>query len=409
MPAQYPASGNGLRSWEGDPLRRFSVRVRRVLLLAVALVVAAALSGGTEAYAATTAGTATAAASSTPCSFNPATSCQSTDATTTVNTHYSDASTCTFTWNVNWADGSSSDVTDTDPADGYTLLARHTYAKAGTYHITATGQVAAGDCTANTGNYYFTLVKPAQVCKTLPIVYYVHGIWQGPTVSHPQLNQSATLNTFNQDLGSMISGTRYTAKPVAYPAADGFNVGVTWDTYMNDGVRNLQSDITQGNNSTCSGDQHIALVGYSMGAWVVDKWLQQHKNEWGEVTAVTLFGDPCWTSSGHNEGLTRLFLLNYGCPPGGDYPYPAAKSSVPFTVKSYTLNKDPVSGDGFHGGQLSLPPNVLANQKAQLASAIACVSARICPHLRYESGQSGAGLVKEGATVVATALGKYVS
>lgn len=135
-------------------MRKVFVRARRVLLLAAALAVAAALSGGT-AHAATT------AASSTPCSFNPATSpCQSTDATVTLNSHYSGTSACTFTWHIDWADGSSSDVTDTNPADGYLFLAQHTYAKAGTYHITVTGQVVAGDCTATGGNYYFTLVKP---------------------------------------------------------------------------------------------------------------------------------------------------------------------------------------------------------------------------------------------------------
>src|ERR1700756_3471586 len=106
-------------------MRRFFVRARRVPLLAVALAVAAALSGGTAAHA------ATAAASSTPCSFNPATSCQSTDATVTVNTDFTGASACAFTWQVDWADGSSSDATVTDPADGYLSLGQHTYTQAG--------------------------------------------------------------------------------------------------------------------------------------------------------------------------------------------------------------------------------------------------------------------------------------
>jgi hypothetical protein len=363
-----------------------------VLLLAVALAVAAAMCGGTAAHAAST------AASSTPCSFNPATSCQSTDGTVSLSTQYSGASACTFTWDVNWADGSSSDVTDTDPADGYDLLAQHTYAKAGTYHVTATGQVTAGDCSAGNASYYFTLVKPTSACRTYPIVYLVHGIGQGPTVSHPQLSQSPTLYTFATDLRDTTS---FTARPVPYPAADGFNLVATWDTYMNDGVRNLQSDITQGNNSTCAGYRHIALVGYSMGAWVIDKWLQQHKSEWNEVTAVTLFGDPCWTSPKYNEGLTRLFLADYGCPPAKDYPYPAARSSVPFPIFSYTLNKDPVSGQGFSGSFTTL------NADRQLASAIACLSPVTCPHLDYQTGWIGAGAVQDGANIVAAAFGRY--
>lgn len=373
-----------------------------MLLAAVALAVAAALSGGTAAHAATTAQAAAAAASSTPCSFDPATSCQSTDAAVTVNSQSSGASSCTFTWHVDWADGSTSDVTVTDPADGYAALARHTYAKAGAYHITATGQVTEGNCTTTTGSYFFTLVKPTPTCNAKPIVYYVHGIGQGPTVSHTQLSQSATLYSFDLDLSGIIGLNSYSAKPVLYPAASSFNVGATWDTYMNDGVRNLQSDVTQGNNSACAGDKHIALVGFSMGAWVIDKWLQQHKNEWSEVTAVTLFGDPCWTSPGHNEGLTRLGLLGYGCPPSKDYPYPAAKSSVPFPVKPYTLNKDPVSGQGFSGGYTVL------NEDRQLLSAIACVSVTTCPHLDYRIGYQGAALVDQGAVLVAGQLKKYL-
>lgn len=173
---------------------RFFVRARSVMLLAVALAVAAGLSGGTEAHA------ATAAASSTPCSFNSSGSCQSTDGTVTLNGHYSGASACTFTIHVDWADGSSSDITKTNPADGYVFLAQHTYANAGTYHITATSQVAAGDCTATGGNYSFTLVKPAPTNTSGPINatsdknwagYYatlgtvtdIHATWQVPYVS----------------------------------------------------------------------------------------------------------------------------------------------------------------------------------------------------------------------------------
>jgi hypothetical protein len=230
----------------------------------------------------------------------------------------------------------------------------------------------------------------------------VHGIEEGPTVAHPQLSQSPTLTTFDQDLSGLIDSYTYTAKPVPYLAASRYNLVGTWVTYMNDGVRNLQSAITQGNNSTCSGDRHIALVGYRMGAWVVDKWLQQHKNDWNEVTAVTLFGDPCWTSSGDNEGLTRLWLRSYGCPPSKDYPYPAAKFNVPFPVLSKTLNLDPVSGQGFQGGGVHL-----ANRAAQLAAAGGRFEPALCPHLDYQLGYSGAGLVDQGATLVANQLKKY--
>jgi hypothetical protein len=236
-------------------------------------------------------------------------------------------------------------------------------------------------------------------CNDLPIVYLVHGMNEGPTVSHPQLSQSPTLQSFVDDMNEDTPGNYYSpsyyAQPVVYPAASRLNVGATWDTYMNDGERNLQSAITSWNNRTCSGYRHIALVGYSMGAWVIDKWLKDHKSEWGEVKAVTLFGDPCWTKPKYNEGLTQLFLFGYGCPSTTHYPYPAASSSVPFPIGSYTLNKDPVSGQGFSGGLTVL------NADRQFASAAACLSPVTCPHLDYQNGWIGEGLVETGAEFVA--------
>jgi hypothetical protein len=134
-------------------MSRIFARARRGLLLAAALAVAAALSGGTAAHA------ATAAASSTPCTFGPATSCESTDPTVTVNLHNSGASACTFTWHVGWGDGKVSDVVITDPPDGYGLLGLHTYVKTGAYTISATGQVTSGGagCTVTNGDFFFTL------------------------------------------------------------------------------------------------------------------------------------------------------------------------------------------------------------------------------------------------------------
>lgn len=139
-------------------MRRVFMRARLVLLLAVALAVAAtvSMSVGTAAYAATT-------ASSTPCSLDPATSCQSTDGTIALYIDYSDASACTFDWYVVWGDGIISDITVNGPADGNVLLERHAYAKTGTYSISATGKVVAGDCTTSPFSGTFTLLKAVTV------------------------------------------------------------------------------------------------------------------------------------------------------------------------------------------------------------------------------------------------------
>lgn len=102
-------------------------------------------------------------ASSTPCSFNPATTCQSTDPTVTENVYYyGDTSACSFVWDVNWGDGqSTANLAYTDPPDGYLFLANHTYKAAGKYNISITGQVTSGNCVANPFSAQFTLAAPS--------------------------------------------------------------------------------------------------------------------------------------------------------------------------------------------------------------------------------------------------------
>jgi hypothetical protein len=137
-------------------MRRLFVRARRVLLVGIPLALAVALSCGTTARATTV----TAAVSSTECSFNPVVLCQSTDSTITLNVTYTGASACTFVWNVAWGDGGVSKVTNTDPTDGPVSLGNYLYSKTGTYTISATGQVTAGNCTTTPFTGHFSLVAP---------------------------------------------------------------------------------------------------------------------------------------------------------------------------------------------------------------------------------------------------------
>lgn len=173
-------------------MRGIFVNAKRGLVLAAALAAAAAMADGTAAHAATV------AASSAPCTLNPATSCQSTNGTLALNIQYTTASACTFDWHVDWGDGNVSDVTVTDPPDGYVRLAQHTYTKANAYTISATGQVTAGTCTASPENGFFTLLKPppttGPIASSLSTnwsgytgvakgVSEVHATWQVPTVT----------------------------------------------------------------------------------------------------------------------------------------------------------------------------------------------------------------------------------
>src|SRR5579859_5472171 len=136
-------------------MTRLFAKSRR-LLVVVALAVVTAISTVSTAHAASPEAGARAnggavlnatSASSTPCSFLPALTCQSTNPAVTLNIYYSgDTSDCTFAWEVLWGDGRGpSNRTVTDPPDGYVVLAGHTYAATGEYAITVTGQVTSGN------------------------------------------------------------------------------------------------------------------------------------------------------------------------------------------------------------------------------------------------------------------------
>jgi len=148
-------------------MKRLIVRPRRLLLVAV-LALVAALCTGYPAHAASpaSAGQASsvasrdAAPSSSPCTFQPATTCQSTDHTVALNIYYyGSQSGCTYAWDVDWGDGNSQSFTVTDPAEGYIFLTNHTYTTPGKYTIAVTGQVTAGDCVVNPFTVSFTLLQ----------------------------------------------------------------------------------------------------------------------------------------------------------------------------------------------------------------------------------------------------------
>lgn len=135
-----------------------------VVAMVSALVVPAA-TRSSSALAQTTAISTTVAARapadfSAPCTFVPTQNCLSTDHTVGLNIeYYGDTSACTFVWNVDWGDGNSDqNLKVTDPPDGDVLLTNHTYAAAGTYTISVTGDVTSGTCAADPFTRTFFLI-----------------------------------------------------------------------------------------------------------------------------------------------------------------------------------------------------------------------------------------------------------
>jgi hypothetical protein len=146
----------------------------KALLTVVVLAVVAAMCTVSKAGAApsgSAAGISYAASlapvSDSPCNFVPTQTCTSSDPIVTDDVrYYGDTAGCTFVWSVAWGDGDSkTGITMTDPADGYTVLAQHTFAAAGVFSIKVTGKVTAGTCTAIGGTHTFTLTSPLYECS----------------------------------------------------------------------------------------------------------------------------------------------------------------------------------------------------------------------------------------------------
>ena len=199
---------------------------------------------------------------------------------------------------------------------------------------------------------------------------------------------------------NLISGAVLNV-PVPYPTVtasywdvlDTANIGPLTNA-VNAGESALQSYVTSWTSGCQLSQDKIALVGYSMGAWVINKWLNDHPGEWIMISAVVLYGDPCW-KDGTDAGLARIFdLIGSGCSPAGNYPYPgsAGPVAVPFQMQSLCAPNDPVCGGGYGGDGLT-----------QLRQAVACQQ-NDCPHMHYTDGAPGGGALMEGAKFVVQQL-----
>jgi hypothetical protein len=212
----------------------------RSLLVIVALAVVAATGSVSTAQAAPAgaggvAGVHTAAVSrgtatsDTPCTFGPGQSCASTDPTITVNTYYyGDTSACTFSWDIDWGDGtSSSDIPIDAPADGYVFTAQHTYAAPGVYTIALTGEVTDGSCAETNGDYTFTLdnslAPPSNLTATAVDPNDIRLNWQysgdnqtGFEINNGVMSRYAGSDSTSYTWGGLAPGTYMCFKIRAY-------------------------------------------------------------------------------------------------------------------------------------------------------------------------------------------------
>jgi hypothetical protein len=142
---------------------------------------------------------------------------------------------------------------------------------------------------------------------------------------------------------------------------------------------------------TCS-EPKIVLVGYSVGALVINQWLSRHQDLWSYIRAVELYGDPMWRRYGPPfpagtpdtyegvlrrlpPGLDSTLVDLYAASPQG----PGGELSKRW--QSRCLQGDALCGEGW-GGLLGLGNQVGAATRCGFA---------LCEHQRYPVTPLGEG------------------
>jgi predicted esterase len=229
-------------------------------------------------------------------------------------------------------------------------------------------------------------------CHTTPVFFGLHGIGEGPSATMSTV--SPEIRSFDADQNA-ISGAVLN-DPISYTTVypDAWSIATTMIQAVGEGEKNLDAAITSYTKGCDVLQNRIALVGYSMGAWVINEWIVDHMYQplgLAVIRAVVLFGDPCW-ANGNDQGLVRRWLGRNGCMPAADYPYPhpGGAGAVPFGIQSWTAANDPVSGAGWGGKKAS----------DQLTAAKNCSDPTTCSHLDY----TGSSAIHQGAQFVVSRL-----
>jgi hypothetical protein len=124
------------------------------------------------------------------------------------------------------------------------------------------------------------------------------------------------------------------------------NIVIGIEADVNVGVAAIQRAM-DGAVRNCSSTK-FELTGYSLGAWVVDKFLVTDIHRRQLVRAAQLYGDPQWRAPGKGKGLAVVFNRGLRTP----YPPSADK------VHSLCNHRDPVCGTGYRDDGRDLAPRL---------------------------------------------------
>lgn len=153
--------------------------------------------------------------------------------------------------------------------------------------------------------------------------------------------------------------------------------------------------------------QKIVLVGYSLGAWIIDDWLSRNTNKdvWPNIVAVELYGDPIWHRTVQSylgaavtyDGIARNVLAYPGATADRADPYTdnLQGPDISFSNRwqSRCLKGDAVCGEGYN-----FSPVTGANQAGLVGN---CGFNSSCMHRRYTKANNGYNLTERGAKFLA--------
>lgn len=155
----------------------------------------------------------------------------------------------------------------------------------------------------------------------------VHGTGEGPSTTdgHDSPEIKATFSAFTADerkLGEYGAQLDYYPYPTAsfadYLPTNWPELATTIRDYASELGAALESF-----TSACPATP-ISLVGYSLGALLINNMLSSYHSEWSYIDAVELYGDPCWYNPRRDyRGLAQYAAklgFRLGCFPGTHTP-----------------------------------------------------------------------------------------
>ena len=134
------------------------------------------------------------------------------------------------------------------------------------------------------------MAAASSCANTGPVFFGLHGMYEA--VHHRPAK-------FPGDPGLRLRAESFSGAvlndPVPYPTATASLPDlINLVSFVKTGENNLQSYLAAWTKGCTTAQDKVALVGYSMGAWVINKWLKDHSSELSMIKAVALYGDPCW-------------------------------------------------------------------------------------------------------------------